>query len=85
MDSSTILLIVSAVLTAVGSFFAVRSELVKKKLKQAQKLMKEALDVLTVANDAVADNKISEVEAAAIQKEVQEMIGAFKVLIGKTE
>jgi len=85
MDSSTILLIVSAVLTAVGSFFAVKSELVKKKLRQAQKLMKEAVDVLIVSNDAVADNKITEVEASAIQKEIQEMIGAFKVLIGKAE
>lgn len=85
MDSSTILLIVSAVLTVAGTFFGVKSELVKRKLKEARSLMKEALDVLTVANAAVADNKISSEEAAAIQKEVQEMIGAFKVLVGKTE
>jgi len=83
MDSSTILLIVSTALTIIAGFFGVRSELVKKKFRQAQKVMKEAVDVLTVANDAVADNKIDAVEAASIQKEVQEMISAFKVLIGK--
>ena len=85
MDSSTILLIVSAVLTAAGAFFGVKSELVKRKLKEARNLMKEAVDVLSVASDAVADNKIDSVEAEAIKKEVQEMIGAFKVLVGKAE
>ena len=45
--------------------------------------MKEAVDVLIVSNDAVADNKISTEEASSIQKEIKEMIAAFKILIGK--
>ena len=85
MELSTILVIVSAVLTGIGAFFGVKSELVKRKLNEAKILLKEAVDVFTVAVEAVGDNKITVEEAEAIKKEVQEMIAALKVLTGKTE
>lgn len=83
MELSTILIIVSAVLTAIGGFFGVKSELVKRKLREAKDLMKEAVDVFTVSVEAVGDNKITEEEAESIKKEVQEMIAAFKILLGR--
>jgi len=83
MELSTILIIVSAVLTAIGTFFGVKSELVKRKLREAKDLMKEAVDVFTVSVEAVGDNKITEEEAESIKKEVQEMIAAFKILLGR--
>ena len=83
MELSTILIIISAVLTAIGGFFGVKSELVKRKLREAKDLMKEAVDVFTVSVEAVGDNKITEEEAESIKKEVQEMIAAFKILLGR--
>jgi len=85
MDLQTILIIVSAVLTAIGGFFGVKSELVKRKLNEAKNLMKEAVDVFRVSVDAVGDNKITMEEAESIKKETGEMIDAFNVLIGKSE
>ena len=83
MDLQTILFIVTGILTVAGTFFGVKSELVKTKLNQVKDVMKEATDVMIVAAAAAADNKISLEEGEQIKKETLEMVGAFKVLIGK--
>lgn len=84
MDVQTITLIVSGLLGALSIFLGVKFDVFKKKFGQAKDLMKEASDVLVVAADAAADNKISSEEGEKIKKEVLEMVGAFKVLIGKS-
>jgi ribosomal protein L7/L12 len=83
MTLETILIIVSAVLTGAAALFGFKFTNVKKKFKQIVTLVKEASDVLSAANEALGDNRIDKAEADKIKKEITEMIGAFKVLIGK--
>jgi predicted metal-binding transcription factor (methanogenesis marker protein 9) len=83
MDLDTILMIVSAVLAIAATIFGAKFDAVKKKFAQVKDLVKEGTDVVQVAVDAVADNNITPEEAEAIKKEAQEVIGAFKALIGK--
>ena len=83
MDVNTILMIVSAVLALAATIFGAKFDAVKKKLTQVKNLVKEGTDVVQVAVDAVADNNITAEEAEAIKKEAQEVIGAWKALIGK--
>ena len=83
MDLDTILMIVSAVLAIAATIFGAKFDAVKKKFTQVKDLVKEGTDVVQVAVDAIADNNITPEEAEAIKKEAQEVIGAFKALIGK--
>jgi hypothetical protein len=83
MDLDTILMIVSAVLAIAATIFGAKFDAVKKKFTQVKDLVKEGTDVVQVAVDAVADNNITPEEAEAIKKEAQEVIGAWKALIGK--
>jgi len=83
MDLDTILMIVSAVLAIGATVFGAKFDAVKKKLSQVKDLVKEGADVVQVAVDAVADENITPEEAEAIKKEAQEVIGAFKALVGK--
>lgn len=55
----------------------------KNKLVQIKNLIKEGADVVLVAVEAVGDDKLTTEEIAAIKKEAQEAVAAFKALIGR--
>jgi hypothetical protein len=55
----------------------------KGKLAQIAKVVKEAWDVIEHVRLALEDDKITKEEKEAIKKEVEELKGAFKALIGK--
>lgn len=80
MDVGTIISLVLGVVTVVFSGFWLNA---KGKLKQLRDVVKEGADVVSVAVAALDDDKLSAEEIAAIKKEAQEVIGAFKILIGK--
>lgn len=80
MDIWTIVSAVLGLVSVVAGGFWLKA---KGKLTQIKSLVKEGYDVIQVAIDSVADDKITKEEAEAVKKEAQEFIGAFKALIGK--
>ncbi len=80
MDVGTVISLVLGVVTVVFGGFWLKA---KGKLGQIKNLVKEASDVITVSVGALDDDKLSAEEIAAIKKEAQEVVAAFKALIGK--
>jgi hypothetical protein len=80
MDVATIISLVLVVVTGVFGGFWLKA---KGKLGQIKNLVKEATDVITVSVGALDDDKLSAEEIAQIKKEAQEVVAAFKALIGK--
>ncbi|HDY66593.1 MAG TPA: hypothetical protein ENH85_02250 [Candidatus Scalindua sp.] len=80
MDVGTIISLVFGVLTIVFGGFWLKG---KNKLVQIKNLIKEGADVVLVAVEAVGDDKLTTEEIAAIKKEAQEAVAAFKALIGR--
>ncbi len=80
MDVGTIISLVLGVVTVVFGGFWLKA---KGKLGQIKNLVKEASDVITVSVGALDDDKLSAEEIAAIKKEAQEVVAAFKALIGR--
>ena len=82
MDSNTILVIISAVLTGAALLFGGKYAIVKTKLNQLKAVAKEGAEAVKVCVDAVADDKITPEEFAAIKKESGEAWAAIKALLG---
>ena len=80
MDVGTIISLVLGVITVVFGGFWLKA---KGKLGQIKNLVKEATDVITVSVGALDDDKLSAEEIASIKKEAQEVVAAFKILLGK--
>ena len=79
-DVGTIISLVLGIIAAVAGGFWLKG---KNKLAQVRDLVKEGTDVITVAVAALDDDKLSAEEIASIKKEAQEVVAAFKILIGK--
>ena len=82
MEVSTIISLVLTVLATVAGGFWLKA---KGKLKQIKTLVKEAVDIVTVAVDALEDNAISNDEIENLKVQVSEFKAAFKALIGKVD
>ena len=80
MDVGTIISLALGIIAAVAGGFWLKA---KGKLVQIKNLIKEGADVIVVAVDAVGDDKLTPEEIAAIKKEANEALAAFKILIGK--
>lgn len=79
-DFTTIATIVLGLVATVASVFWGTT---KGKLSQIKTLVKEGYDVVQASIDALDDDAITKEEIASIKKEAQELVGAFKALIGK--
>lgn len=75
--------ILSGVFAVLTTLFAGLWTKVKGKLSAFAKLVKEGLDVVNSAVDALEDDKLSKEEVTKVKKEALEFIEAWKVLIGK--
>ena len=80
MDVWTIVSAALGLISVIAGGFWLKA---KGKLSQIKALVKEGYDVIQVAIDSVADDKITKEEAEAVKKEAQEFTAAFKALIGK--
>lgn len=82
MDISTIITLAITVIAALAGGFWLKA---KGKLGQVKTLLKEAVDIVTVAVDALDDNNVSSDEIANLKTQVTEFKAALKALLGKTE
>lgn len=82
METSTILVIVSAVLGLLSMLLGNRWVVVKKKLSQLKDVAKEGYEAIETTVNAAADNTVSDEEWAAIKKESMEAWSAIKLLLG---
>jgi hypothetical protein len=80
MELEVIITVVISVITLVAGGLWLKA---KGKLSQIAKVVKEAWDVIEHVRLALEDDKITKEEKEAIKKEVDELKGAFKALIGK--
>ena len=80
MDIWTIVSAVLGLLAIVGGGIFLK---VKGKLGEARNLLTEAVEVVTVAVNALDDNKITPDEVARIKKEALEVKTAWKKLLNK--
>ena len=78
MEIETIITIVISIVALVAGGFWLKA---KGKLADIVALLKEAKDVITAVQTALADDKISKEEKEAIKKEYDELVGALKQLI----
>lgn len=83
METTTILTIVSLVLGLAGTLLGGKWIIAKNKLKQFKTVVKEGIDVVSAAIDAVDDDKITPEEIAGIKQEVAEFKAAGKILLSK--
>lgn len=77
--------IITLIITAAGTFFGGAWLFIKNKLTKVVKLGKSALDVAETLESALADDKITTEEIAAIKKELAEVKVAWKDLINKKD
>lgn len=82
MDTNTILVIISAVLTGAGLLLGGKYAIIKTKFNQLKVVAKEGYEAVKVTIDAVADDKITPEEFTAIKKESGEAWAAVKALLG---
>jgi hypothetical protein len=80
MEIHTIITVALSVITLVAGGFWLKA---KGKLAQIVTLVKESWDVLEHVRKALEDDKITKEEKEIIKKELDELKGAFKALIGK--
>jgi len=79
-DLATIVTIVLGLVAAVASGFWLKA---KGKFRQLKTLVKEGYDVVQASIDALDDDALTAEEIAGIKKEAQELVAAFKALIGR--
>jgi hypothetical protein len=75
--------VLSIVLTGVATLAAGFWVKAKGKLGHVKDLIKKGYDVVEVAIEALDDDKLTKEEAEIIKKKAQEVIVAWKKLIGK--
>ena len=80
MELEVILTVAISVITLVAGGLWLKA---KGKLAQIVTVVKEAYDVIEHVRLALEDDKITKEEKEGIKKEVDELKGAFKALIGK--
>jgi len=80
MDISVIISLVLTVVATVAGGFWLKA---KGKLSQVKTLVKEAVDIITVAVEALDDNQVSSDEIENLKLQVTEFKAALKALIGK--
>ena len=78
MEVETILTIVISIVALVAGGFWLKA---KGKLNDIANVLKEGKDVITSAQSALADDKITKEEKELIKKELAELVGALKQLI----
>lgn len=83
MDITTILTLVSIVLGLGATLLGGKWLIAKNKLGQFKTVVKEGIDVVTAAIDAVEDDKITVEEINEIKMEVAEFKAAGKILLSK--
>lgn len=81
MDIGTIITLVVTVVATVFGGFWLKS---KGKLAQVKTLLKEAVDIVTVAVDALDDNQVTSEEIENLKLQVSEFKAALKALLGKS-
>jgi hypothetical protein len=80
MEVSTIISLVLTVVATIAGGFWLKA---KGKLAQVKTLVKEAVDIVTVAVDALEDNAVSNEEIDNLKLQVTEFKAALKALLGK--
>ncbi len=79
-DFATIATILLGLVATIASGFWLKA---KGKFGQLKTLVKEGYDVVQASIDALDDDALTAEEIAGIKKEAQELVAAFKALIGK--
>ena len=80
MDISVIISLALTVIATVAGGFWLKA---KGKLKDVKNLLKEGIDIITVAVDALDDNQVSSDEIENLKVQVAEFKAAFKALLNK--
>ena len=80
LNLATIITLVLTVLTAVAGTFWLKA---KGKLAQVKTLVKEGVDIITHAIEALDDNQVTNDEIEDLKVQVQEFRAALKALLGK--
>ncbi len=75
--------IVTLIITAIATFAGSAWAFVKSKLSKVVKLGTEAMDVITILEASLEDDKVTKEEIDAIKKEIGEVKVAWKALTKK--